>query len=266
MPSCHGYARVSDKQQVEGDSLDAQDDRLSHWYETHPVGDDRKPLREQGVQWGAVYRDEGESAFKKRFLQRPNAARLFHEAKEGDHVVIDRMDRAFRNIGDTFNVIEAFQRKGVSVHLRDHPEIDFSTAMGRMIAGMLAIMAEWFSAILSERMKEVAARRKANGKPVNQKRPFAKKLKGRGKYRRFVDNPSDLVIAARVKKMREDDRLSFAKIADALEREHCEKLGLPYEKPSAWKKPKSGWTCSRVRKMYGEFTKHLEQREGEDAA
>jgi DNA invertase Pin-like site-specific DNA recombinase len=226
--------------------------------------------------WGYCVEDLGTSAYLPsggsqhktkgvRFLDREGGAALYRVTAEGDVIILDSVSRAFRSMSDCWRTIEALQGKGVKIHFRDIPA-PAGSLMWTVMLTVLSLVAEMESAMKSQRMRERAEWARKNGKPVNQKRPFGKKLKGRGKYRRFVDNPSDLVIAARVRKMREEGGLSFAKIADALEREHCEKSGLTYEKPSAWKEPKSEWTCARVRKMYAEYTKHLEQREGEDAA
>ena len=68
---CYGYTRVSTEEQAgHGFSLSAQADQIFAHFEN------RVSKKHPHLTWGEMIVDPGESAFRKKFLQRPGGARL----------------------------------------------------------------------------------------------------------------------------------------------------------------------------------------------
>jgi hypothetical protein len=113
-----------------------------------------------------VYEDESVSAFSIPFRARPAASRLFADLKEGDHVIIFRTDRAFRNIRDAVAVEQELRDRGVTLHLtRDGIRTD--NEHGRMFFHVLAIFSELESSIKRRRKLETNEWLRGQGRPTN---------------------------------------------------------------------------------------------------
>src|ERR1700753_487339 len=114
-----GYARVSTGHQ----SLDEQVDAL-------PAA---------GVDGARVYSDKLSGTSTRE--QRPGLAALLDYAREGDAIVVVGIDRLGRNAAEVMTTIRAVGQRGIVLRsLREG--IDTSNATGRMVAGVLASLAE----------------------------------------------------------------------------------------------------------------------------
>lgn len=111
----------------------------------------------------------GDSLLKKR----PAGNRLLNELRPGDHVVCWSIDRMFRNIGDFGTMIRWFEKRQVVLHFIND-NIDFSTAFGKLKASIYAVLAEHYSNLLSFRVKEAHAIKRAR---MNGQAPAKKKTK-----------------------------------------------------------------------------------------
>lgn len=137
------YIRVStDEQARHGVSLDAQEARL------------RAYCTMKDLEIVGVIRDEGVSAFK-HLDKRPGGAHLLQLLAKGEaaHVVALKLDRIFRNAADALALTEAWNQRGVALHLVDigGAAMDTASATGRMMLTMLAGFAEFERALISER-------------------------------------------------------------------------------------------------------------------
>jgi DNA invertase Pin-like site-specific DNA recombinase len=126
-------------------------------------------LKEQ-FQWGGFYVDEGVSG-NKELRCRPQGCRMDVALKEGDAVVIPKLDRGFRNLRDLLNTLDVWERRGIIVHLLD-VQADTSTATGRLFLHMLAAMAEFERSRIIERIREKANLRKSMGLTGNGMAPY----------------------------------------------------------------------------------------------
>lgn len=90
---------------------------------------------------------------------------LFAQLRAGDHVVLTKLDRAFRKLSDCVNVLEKFERMGVKLHVCNlmGGAIDLSSPMGKFMIHVLAAFAELERAFISERTKDGLAKRKTKG-------------------------------------------------------------------------------------------------------
>lgn len=83
-------------------------------------------------------------------------------ARAGDTVIVTRIDRLARSVGDLAGIVQRLEAKGVSLSVIEQP-IDTSTAAGRCFLQMLGVFAEFETAIRRERQMEGIAKAKAEG-------------------------------------------------------------------------------------------------------
>jgi DNA invertase Pin-like site-specific DNA recombinase len=140
-----GYARVSTGHQ----SLDAQTDALTA----------------AGVDPDRVYSDKLNGTSTRE--QRPGLAVLLDYARPGDAIVVVGIDRLGRNAAEVKATIwELGQRDIVLRSLREG--IDTSTAAGRMVAGVLASLAELELELGRERRTAAREARRARGQAIGR--------------------------------------------------------------------------------------------------
>jgi DNA invertase Pin-like site-specific DNA recombinase len=100
--------------------------------------------------------------------QRPGLAALLDYAREGDAIVVG-IDRLGRNAAEVMTTIrELAERKIVLRSLREG--IDTSNATGRMVAGVLASLAELELELGRERRSAARGARRARGQSIGRPR------------------------------------------------------------------------------------------------
>ena len=145
------YTRVSDRDQIDGYSLDAQDRAFRDFCEA------------QGREPGKNYREEGKSAKFDSISKRPVFRQLMDDAALGlfDEVVVHSLDRWSRNLKvtiETINYLAGYNIGFVSIT----EQIDWSNPQGKLFAQMLGAFAEYFSGALSAHVM------KGKGEQANQ--------------------------------------------------------------------------------------------------
>lgn len=125
----YGYTRVSTRAQLEGHGLQAQKQEILSKYENSQI------LEEQftGVR-----------------LDRPILNNLLENIKEGDTLVVTKLDRLARNTVEGINIIENLFSKGVSVHVLNVGLLE-NTTMGKFFLTTLLAVAEMERNIIIER-------------------------------------------------------------------------------------------------------------------
>lgn len=78
--------------------------------------------------------------------------------REGDTLVITRLDRAGRSLRHLIDISDELDRKGVALKVLDQ-SIDTSTSHGRFMFQALAIVSEFEAALVSERTRNALAAR-----------------------------------------------------------------------------------------------------------
>ncbi|MGH3638542.1 MAG: recombinase family protein [Mycobacterium sp.] len=140
-----GYARVSTEHQ----SLDQQLDALTA----------------AGVNAERVYTDKLSGASAQ--AQRPGLDALLNYAREGDAIVVVGIDRLGRNAAQVMMTIRELQERGIVLRsLREG--IDTATAAGRMVAGVLASLAELELELGKERRSASRDARRARGQSIGR--------------------------------------------------------------------------------------------------
>src|SRR6202049_2050962 len=147
-----GYARVSTGHQ----SLDQQVDALTA----------------AGVDPERVYRDKLSGTSSRE--QRPGLAALLDYARPGDAIVVVGIDRLGRNAAEVMTTIrELRDREIVLRSLREG--IDTSNATGRMVAGVLASLAELELELGRERRTAAREARRARGQSIGRPKALDEK-------------------------------------------------------------------------------------------
>ena len=82
--------------------------------------------------------------------------------RRGDTLVVTRIDRLARSIGDLQDLVRALKAKGVQLRATEQP-IDTSTAAGKAFLDMLGVFAEFETNLRRERQMEGIAAAKARG-------------------------------------------------------------------------------------------------------
>jgi DNA invertase Pin-like site-specific DNA recombinase len=82
--------------------------------------------------------------------------------REGDTVVVTRIDRLARSMRDLQNLVHELGEKGVALKATEQP-IDTSTAAGKCFLSMLGVFAEFETNLRRERQMEGIAKAKAQG-------------------------------------------------------------------------------------------------------
>lgn len=154
----YGYARVSTTMQYDRDnSIPDQRIRMEHYFKFQ--------LESQGIRWEGVTDDgQGKSARLRPFMTRPGVAKMVRLLNQGDHVIIDKFDRAFRDTRDFLHCAAWFDRNKINLHVLNLGGQNFqpNSPIGRMFMTMLAGFAQLESETISARIKDAtkAARMK----------------------------------------------------------------------------------------------------------
>jgi DNA invertase Pin-like site-specific DNA recombinase len=82
--------------------------------------------------------------------------------RKGDVLMVTRVDRLARSIGDLQDIVRALKAKGAALRATEQP-IDTSTAAGKCFLDMLGVFAEFETNLRRERQLEGIAKAKAAG-------------------------------------------------------------------------------------------------------
>ena len=144
------YTRVStERQSIEGFSLEAQHDKLIKYIEIH------------NGELFKIYTDPGISA---KDLKRPAVIEMISDLKKGlfDTLLVHKLDRLTRNISDLYNLVELFNKHEIKI-ISYSENIDTSNPMGRMFVYVLGIFAQMYRENLSEEVRKGQSKRAEKG-------------------------------------------------------------------------------------------------------
>ena len=156
----YGYMRVSTVGQVKGNSLEEQE----------------RILRQNGAT--ILYQD----AFTGTKTSRPNFNKLLAILKEGDTLIITKLDRFARNTVEGINVVQHLLGRGVRVNILNMGTID-NTPTGKLILTVMLGFAEFERDMIVERTLE--------GKQIKMKRDLDATL---GRPKKFKKAQRDMAL------------------------------------------------------------------------
>jgi DNA invertase Pin-like site-specific DNA recombinase len=82
----------------------------------------------------------------------------------GDTLVIWKIDRLGRNLRDLIDIVTTLDQRGVSVRSLTSGIVDTTTAHGKLVFGMFALVAEYEAALIKERTQAGLARGRRGGR------------------------------------------------------------------------------------------------------
>lgn len=88
--------------------------------------------------------------------------------REGDTLVVTKLDRLARSVAHLLSVVEIIEKKGVTLRVLDQA-IDTGTPSGRLMLSILGSIAQFEREIMLERQREGIAKAKREGKYTGRK-------------------------------------------------------------------------------------------------
>src|SRR5512144_953741 len=158
-----GYVRVSTTDQArEGVSLDAQRARITAWCAAN------------GHDLVALHADEGLSG--KSAANRPALrAALVDACTSKAALVVYSLSRLARSTKDALSISERLAKAGADlVSLSER--IDTTSAAGKMIFRMLAVLAEFERDVIAERTRTAMQHKKAKGERISREAAYGSRL------------------------------------------------------------------------------------------
>jgi DNA invertase Pin-like site-specific DNA recombinase len=210
-----GYVRVStEEQSEEGVSLDAQIAKIRLYCELHDL------------ELIDVIVDAGESG---KSLDRPGIQDALHrlDRRKADGLVIVKLDRLSRNIGDwNWLIAEYFGEKPGKQLWSVGDSIDTRTAAGRLVLNVLMSVAQWEREAISERTRDALRFKKSQGKRVSGRLPYGYELAADGKM--LVECEAEQQVLTTIRELRTAGS-TLAEIAQSLN-----ERGISKREGGAW--------------------------------
>jgi DNA invertase Pin-like site-specific DNA recombinase len=85
---------------------------------------------------------------------RPALKQCLGYLRDGDTLLIAKIDRLARSTSDLYRIISELADKGVSFKVIDDPSIDTTSRTGKLVMGILALIAEFENDIRRERQMD----------------------------------------------------------------------------------------------------------------
>lgn len=200
MATAIGYIRVSTEGQAQdGVSLDAQRAKIEAWAMLNDY------------ELAAVHVDAGISG--KGMANRPGLQDALANCRKGSALVVYSLSRLARSTRDTIEISERLAKSGADlVSLSE--KIDTTSAAGKMVFRMMAVLAEFERDQIAERTTTAMQYKKSKGERVGAV-PYGFDLAADGIN--LLANPAELAVIAQAKELHAGG-VSLRKIAAELKR------------------------------------------------
>ena len=100
---------------------------------------------------------------------RPELKRCLEYLREGDTLLVTKIDRLARSTSDLYRIVSLLAEKGVAFKVTDDPTIDTTSRTGKLVMGILALIAEFENDIRRERQMDGIAKAKDRGVKFGRK-------------------------------------------------------------------------------------------------
>lgn len=94
---------------------------------------------------------------------RPELKRCVEYLREGDTLLVTKLDRLARSTSDLYRIVSQLSDKGIEFKVLDDPAIDTSSRTGKLVMGILALIAEFENDIRRERQMDGIAKARDRG-------------------------------------------------------------------------------------------------------
>lgn len=174
----YGYTRVSTEDQVENTSLEDQARQIEGIALTHDL-ELTALLEEKGVS-GAVPLFRREQGKTLAFL------------REGDTVIVSKLDRMFRDARDALNVIGDWEEAGINLIINGYGNVmDKSNPNGRFMLEIMAVFSGEERRRIKERVLSGRRAKRNQGGFLGGEVPFGYSVSGTGRNARLREDPDE---------------------------------------------------------------------------
>jgi len=126
------------------------------------VANQRQELQEAGYAIDYWFEDAGVSG-KVPSAQRPEFKRLMDKIRNGETLVVSKLDRLGRDALDVLQTVRRFEERNIKVIVHQLGGTDLTSPTGKLLVTMLAAVAEMERDLLVERTQAGLQRAKAEG-------------------------------------------------------------------------------------------------------
>ncbi|MBF0280780.1 MAG: recombinase family protein [SAR324 cluster bacterium] len=208
----YGYARLNKQREIPKNfSIKKQSEIIQKYAKTH------------GMKLKKVFSDIEETSVS---LELPNLKKIIQlaEKNELDVLIVARLDRVTRSIRPFHQFIQKVCQTNGVTFISIEEDINTSTNEGRSVLQVIDIIAKWDSKMISDRTKELIERKRTIGERVGHA-PFGFVYE----QKKLVPFVPELKIAFLIKEKRNDEGLSYHKIAKYLNRSR-----IPSKRGGSW--------------------------------
>lgn len=96
-------------------------------------------------------------------VERPELERLIEFIREGDVVIVTKLDRLARSMRDLIGIVDQIEKKGAALRILSM-NLDTGTATGKLMLNVLGSVAEFERSMMLERQRDGIAKAKREGK------------------------------------------------------------------------------------------------------
>jgi DNA invertase Pin-like site-specific DNA recombinase len=139
------------------------------------IGYARVSTAEQDAGFEAQERDLKAAGVQRMFNERTSAVgqrKALEEAldfaREGDAIVVTKLDRLARSVADLVRIVERLTKKGVGLRILAMG-VDTATPTGKLVLNVLGAIGQFEREVMLERQREGVAKAKAEGKYKGRK-------------------------------------------------------------------------------------------------
>lgn len=111
--------------------------------------------------------------------KRPELQRCLEFLREGDTLIITKLDRLARSTSDLYRIASELGEKQVTFRVLDDPLVDTTSRTGKLVMGILALIAEFETDIRRERQMEGIAKAKKEGRSGGRPRLITREMEER---------------------------------------------------------------------------------------
>jgi len=101
-------------------------------------------------------------------MGRPGFADMVRKMRDGETLVVSKLDRLGRNALDVMGTVRALAERNIRVVVHSLGGVDLTSTTGKLLVGMLAAVAEMERDLLIERTRAGLVRARNEGKPIGR--------------------------------------------------------------------------------------------------
>lgn len=222
---------------------------MIYFYGRHSAAcsaDEQRAVFERlGGEWGLPYTIvmDGDVDGSIPFRDRPEGRKLWDDLEPGDYIVVTTLERGWFNMADLATMVRVLDKLGCRIRVLDMP-VDLTTDEG--ITAVLAFgeLYDYNERLRGNRVRDSFQRRKAQGKPWSDTRPFGWRRDGD----KWVELPEERAIANQMAELYKDG-MGYLKIANLLAAGDISKPVYRKRKKNGKTPRKSYYTPTQVRRL-----------------